>query len=161
MTTEEYNQCVDEYSDAVYRFMLKNTRNEELAKDIVQESYAKLWVKRKEIDGKKARSYLFSTAYHQMIDVYRKENRKEDFENVSENNYAHDEQYSDLSEVLSEAIKKLPDVQRSVLMLRDYEGYSYEEIGAITKLSESQVKVYIYRARLYLKKYIGAIENVM
>ena len=161
MTTEEYNQSVDEYSDAVYRFMLKNTQNEELAKDIVQESFTKMWIKRKEIDGKKARSYLFSTAYHQMIDVYRKENRKDDFETVQEQDYAHDDQYSDLSEVLSEAVKKLPEIQRSVLMLRDYEGYSYQEIGEITKLNESQVKVYIYRARLYLKKYIGAMENVI
>lgn len=161
MTTEEYNQSVDEFSDAVYRFMLKNTQNEELAKDIVQESFAKLWVKRKDIDGKKARAYLFSTAYHQMIDVYRKESRKDDFETVQEQDYAHDDQYSDLSEVLSEAVKKLPEIQRSVLMLRDYEGYSYQEIGEITKLNESQVKVYIYRARLYLKKYIGAMENVI
>jgi len=161
MTTEEYNQSVDEYSDAVYRFMLKNTQNEELAKDIVQESFTKMWIKRKEIDGKKARSYLFSTAYHQMIDVYRKENRKDDFETVQEQDYAHDDQYYDLSEVLSEAVKKLPEIQRSVLMLRDYEGYSYQEIGEITKLNESQVKVYIYRARLYLKKYIGAMENVI
>jgi RNA polymerase sigma-70 factor (ECF subfamily) len=46
-------------------------------------------------------------------------------------------------------------------MLRDYEGYSYEEIGKITGLNESQVKVYIYRARLNLKEYIGSLENVV
>jgi RNA polymerase sigma-70 factor (ECF subfamily) len=45
--------------------------------------------------------------------------------------------------------------------LRDYEGYSYEEIGKITGLNESQVKVYIYRARLNLKEYIGSLENVV
>lgn len=161
MTIEEYNRCVDEHSDAVYRFMLKNTRNEELAKDIVQESFAKLWEKRVEVDGKKAKSYLFSTAYHQMIDVYRKESRKDDFETVSQQDYSHDDQYSDLSEVLNQAVNQLPDIQRSVLMLRDYEGYSYEEIGEITHLNESQVKVYIYRARLFLKKYIGSMENVI
>jgi RNA polymerase sigma-70 factor (ECF subfamily) len=161
MTTEEYNLCVDEQSDAVYRFMLKNTRNEELARDIVQDSFVKLWEKRADIDGKKAKSYLFSTAYHQMIDVYRKENRKDDFETVSEQDYSHDDQYSDLSEVLNQAVKQLPDIQRSVLMLRDYEGYSYQEIGEITNLNESQVKVYIYRARLFLKKYIGSMENVI
>jgi RNA polymerase sigma factor (sigma-70 family) len=161
MTTEEYNQCVDEQSDAVYRFMLKNTRNEELARDIVQESFVKLWEKRADIDGKKAKSYLFSTAYHQMIDVYRKESRKDDFDIVAEQDYSHDDQYSDLSEVLNQAVNQLPDIQRSVLMLRDYEGYSYQEIGEITNLNESQVKVYIYRARLFLKKYIGSMENVI
>jgi RNA polymerase sigma-70 factor (ECF subfamily) len=47
-----------------------------------------------------------------------------------------------------------------VVLLRDYEGYNYQEIGELTNLSESQVKVYIYRARLFLKKYIGSIEAV-
>jgi DNA-directed RNA polymerase specialized sigma24 family protein len=42
---------------------------------------------------------------------------------VSEQDYSHDDQYSDLSEVLNQAVKQLPDIQRSVLMLRDYEGY--------------------------------------
>ena len=161
MTTEEYNQSVDAHSDAVYWFMLKSTRNEELAKDIVQESFTKLWIKRKEIDGAKAKSYLFTTAYHLMVDIYRKEKRVEDFENVRENDYSHQEQYSDLNELLAEGVKRLPEIQRTVIMLRDYEGYSYEEIGEITHLNESQVKVYIYRARLFLKKYIGSLENVL
>ncbi|MEA3444640.1 MAG: sigma factor-like helix-turn-helix DNA-binding protein, partial [Bacteroidota bacterium] len=51
--------------------------------------------------------------------------------------------------------------QRSVVVLRDYEGYSYKEIAEITELSESQVKVYIYRARLFLKNYIGSTEAVV
>jgi len=45
--------------------------------------------------------------------------------------------------------------------MRDYEGYSYQEIGEIADLSESQVKVYIYRARVYMKKYIGSMEVVV
>ena len=70
-------------------------------------------------------------------------------------------QYSDLKQVVNEAVSKLPEVQKSVIMLRDYEGYSYEEIGNITGLNESQVKVYIYRARTFLKEYIGNLENVI
>ena len=69
--------------------------------------------------------------------------------------------YLGLKDILNDAIKKLPDVQRSVILLRDYEGYSYEEIGKMTDLSESQVKVYIYRARVFLKEYIGSLENVI
>lgn len=76
-------------------------------------------------------------------------------------NVMHREQYSDLKKVLREALDTLPEIQRSVVMLRDYEGYSYEEIGGITGLNESQVKVYIYRARMALKQYIGSIENVV
>ena len=50
---------------------------------------------------------------------------------------------------------------RNVLLLRDYEGYNYEQIGEITGLSESQVKVYIYRARIAMKDYLVSIENVI
>ena len=49
----------------------------------------------------------------------------------------------------------MSEVQRSVVMLRDYEGYDYSEIGEICKLSESQVKAYIFRARKQLKEYFG------
>ena len=66
--------------------------------------------------------------------------------------------YSDLNEILHRAVAQLPEAQRMVVMMRDYEGYSYEEIGEITGLNESQVKVYIYRARVFLKNYIGKME---
>jgi RNA polymerase sigma-70 factor (ECF subfamily) len=46
-------------------------------------------------------------------------------------------------------------------MLKDYEGYSYEEIGRITGLSESQVKVYLHRARIQLKQFLVKPENVL
>jgi len=45
-------------------------------------------------------------------------------------------------------------------MLKDYEGYSYQEMGKIMRLSESQVKVYLHRARMQLKDFIGKRENV-
>ena len=69
--------------------------------------------------------------------------------------------YSDVKQILNEALTKLPEIQKSVIMLRDYEGYSYEEIGRIMELNESQVKVYLHRARLQLKEYLGKLENVI
>jgi RNA polymerase sigma-70 factor (ECF subfamily) len=55
----------------------------------------------------------------------------------------------------------LPVDQKSALMLRDYEGYSYDEIAEITGLNESQVKVYIFRARSFLKKHLVCMENLV
>jgi RNA polymerase sigma-70 factor (ECF subfamily) len=46
-------------------------------------------------------------------------------------------------------------------MLRDYAGYDYSEIGEITGLSLSQVKVYIFRARKILKDYLVSVEAVI
>ena len=70
-------------------------------------------------------------------------------------------QYSDLKEILDEALQRLPELQKSLVLLRDYEGYSYDEIGRITGLNESQVKVYIFRARTTLKNYLVSIENLV
>ncbi len=161
MTSKEYNQSVELYSDNVYRFILKNIRDEERARDIVQDSYEKLWRNAENVNYEKVKSYLFTTAYHTMIDVLRKDKRQtymEDYRMVED---VHDEQYSDLKEILNEAVKRLPDIQRTVILLRDYEGYNYKEIGDVTSLSEAQVKVYIYRARVFLKNYIGKMEMVV
>jgi len=161
MTTAEYNQIVDEHSDNVYRFILKNIKDEDKAKDVVQESFTKMWIKVADISFEKSRSYLFSTAYHTMIDMIRKEKHQGELDNKAFNEYSSDRQYSDLSELLSQAVERLPEVQRTVILLRDYEGYSYQEIGEITNLKESQVKVYIFRARKFLKNYIGSLDKVI
>ena len=161
MNIEEYNKAVDLYSDGVFRFILKNIKNVEKAKDIVQDTFEKLWVNFGNVNYQKVKSYIFTTAYHTMIDVIRREKRISDFENVNEAKYSHSNQYSDLSEILNEALNRLNEIQRSIILLRDYEGYSYQEIGEITGLKESQVKVYIFRARVSLKKYIGSVEAVI
>lgn len=161
MTIKEYNKSVDKYSDGVYRFILKNIKDDEKASDIVQDSFEKLWLNVASVSYTKVKSYIFSTAYHTMIDLIRREKRKVDFEQVDVRSYSHSKQYSDLQEILHLALEKLPNAQRSVVMLRDYEGYSYKEIAEITELSEAQVKVYIYRARVFLKSYIGKMETVL
>jgi RNA polymerase sigma factor (sigma-70 family) len=161
MNVSEYNQAVDLYSDGIFRFILKNLKDEERSRDIVQDTFEKLWVKLSDVNGKKVKSYLFSTAYHTMIDIIRKDSKQSNFDEVKQEQYSHDNQYSDLNEILQEALGRLPEKQRSVIMLRDYEGYSYQEISEITGLSESQVKVYIYRGRLFLKNYIGDPERVI
>lgn len=161
MTIEEYNQSVDDFADGLYRFVLKNIRDEEKAKDIIQDTYEKLWRRVDDVSYEKVKSYLFTAAYHTMIDVIRKEKWSADLKQVRQENHSHSEQYSDLNEILHEALERLPEIQRSVILLRDYEGYSYKEIAEITGLNESQVKVYIYRGRMYLKQYIGKIETIV
>jgi RNA polymerase sigma factor (sigma-70 family) len=161
MTANEYNTCVNQYADGVFRFIVKNIRDTEKARDIVQDTFEKLWLKVSELDAVKVKSYLFTTAYHTMIDSIRREKFQGDFDQVDELDYTHEQTYSDLKSVLNEGVLKLSPIQRSVLLLRDYEGYSYEEIGKITNLTESQVKVYIYRARVFLKNYIGSLDSVI
>lgn len=161
MTVIEYNQCVDSYSSGLYRFILKHIRDEDIAKDIVQDTFEKIWRKVNEVESTNAKSYLFTVAHHTLVDHTRKAKKQGNYSEVVENKLQHSNQYSDLKEILNIALDKLPEIQKSVVLLRDYEGYDYIEIGRITNLSESQVKVYIFRARAFLKNYIGKLEVVI
>lgn len=153
MTISEYNKCVDIHSDNVYRFALSSVRDHDSASDLVQDAFMRLWQHVDKVDFVKSKSYLFRIANNLIIDLYRK-NKFVDSNPIDSNRYSYTQEYSDLKEQLDKALDSLPQVQKTVVMLRDYEDYSYVEIGQITGLSESQVKVYIYRARKNLKNYL-------
>ncbi len=157
INVDQYNQAVDKYSDGLYRFALKMAGDSDDAKDLVQDAFEKLWKNRKNVNPEKIKSYLFTVVYHKFIDNYRKDNRMSSLDDMhSEPSYTN--AYSDVMEILQRAVDKLPPVQKSVILLRDWEGYSYKEIEQITGLNESQVKVYIFRARKFLRQYIGKPE---
>jgi RNA polymerase sigma-70 factor (ECF subfamily) len=161
MTVKEYNIAVDEFSDNIYRFALKQLRNEMSAKDIVQETFTKVWIKHEEVSFEKVKSYLFTTAYHAIVDWVRKEARNGDFEKVQNTASTEFSISIDVQDILNEALEKLTEIQKTVVLLRDYEGYNYSEIAEITSLNESQVKVYIFRARKSLKEYIRKLDLVI
>jgi RNA polymerase sigma factor (sigma-70 family) len=141
--------------------VMKHIRDKDAAKDIVQDSFEKMWRKIDTIDGEKSKTYLYTTAYHTLVDYTRRNSKKAAFGEVDFNQHSHTKQYSDIKEVLNKGLELLPEIQKTVLLLRDYEGYDYAEIGEITQLSESQVKVYIFRARTFLKNYIGRVDTVI
>ena len=161
MNLTDYNSAVDQHADGIYRFAVKHLRDMDRAKDVVQESFARLWQKVEEVDGMKAKSYLFTTAHHIMVDEVRKGSRSTRMEEKHTNLQWGSQAQPDLKEVLDAALATLPEMQRSVVLLRDLEGYSYEEIAELTQLNITQVKVYIYRGRTALKDYIGSLENVL
>jgi RNA polymerase sigma factor (sigma-70 family) len=161
MTVEDYNNCVKLYADGLYRFMLKSTRRVEDARDLVQSSFEKLWEHRADINAVKSKSYLFTIAYHKMIDLNRKNSRIDFRDSLPENLEASPAPAHRLKEILEKALSRLNERQRSLVLLKDYEGYSYEEIAEITGLSGAQVKVTLHRARLLLKEWLVSVENVL
>jgi RNA polymerase sigma factor (sigma-70 family) len=161
MTAEEYNDCVKLYADGLYRFMLKSTRQVEDARDLVQSSFEKLWEHRAEVNVIKSKSYLFTIAYHKMIDLSRKNSRLEFRETLPDHMEAGKVDSPGMKELLEKALGRLNERQRTLVMLKDYEGYSYEEIAEITGLNATQVKVTLHRARLQLKEWLVSVENVL
>lgn len=159
MTVKEYNIIVDEYSDKLYRYVLKTMREADASMDIVQDSFEKLWNNRDKVDFEKVGGWLFRTSYNAVIDIKRKGYRQVYTDEVPER--GAEGNYSDLKELLNEALSRINEKQRTAILLRDYEGYSYNEIGEIMSLNESQVKITIFRGRVALKEYIGAVDAVI
>ena len=158
----QFNQCVEQYADRLFRFAFSSLRNREQAEDVVQESFARVWEKRNTVDFANAKSYLFTTAHHAMIDEVR---HRQHFAYTEETLTAETETttspYPDVNGILHKALGTLPEAQRNALLLRDYEGYSYQEIGDITGLTEAQVKINIFRARTTLKNKLKSIDNLI
>lgn len=160
MNAKDYNDAIDLYADNIFRFVVKHTRNKMLADDIVQETFAKVWEKHEDIQAEKVKSYLFTTAYHCLVDVMKKESRSASMDGIEKAGAQQSAHLFDIQKVLHEALDRLPEIQKTVVLLRDYEGYSYDEIAEVTQLTESQVKVYIFRARQALKVYLKDLELV-
>lgn len=129
--------------------------------DIVQDSFEKLWNNRNKIELEKAGPWLFKISYNAVIDVKRKGYRQVYMETLPDKGNENDKSYTDIKEVLNEALSKLNEKQQTAILLRDYEGYSYREIGEIMEMNESQVKITIFRGRVALKEYIGAVDLVI
>ncbi|GAA0532527.1 RNA polymerase sigma factor [Chitinophaga japonensis] len=161
MTEKEYNKCVDLYADNLFRFIVKNLEHTEDARDVVQNAFEILWKHCNDVPFEKAKSYLFTVAYHNMIDHVRKVKRITLVDQFKEEEKVSEQRIHNARTVLEKALNRLTEVQRSLVLLKDYEGYSYEEISNIMGLNPSQVKVYLHRARIHLKNYLIKMENVI
>ncbi|MCE2711081.1 MAG: RNA polymerase sigma factor [Cryomorphaceae bacterium] len=158
MTVTEYNSCVNELADGLFRFAIKTTGNSSAAEDFVQDAFERLWRKADQIEATKAKAYLFRTIINLQIDAVRRTKlSKIHLESQS----VHEVQPPisfDLRKHLDDGLLRLTDAQRNALLLRDYEGYSYLEIADILNVSEDSVKVTIFRARKSLKEYLVTID---
>ncbi|MBT4931156.1 MAG: sigma-70 family RNA polymerase sigma factor [Flavobacteriales bacterium] len=127
MNTKDFNRIVDEWADPLFRFAISMSKDEDVAKDAVQDAFAKLWERKDDVNSTKVKSYLFTTVHHKVVDHFRRDQRHDDIETSGINPSTRQSSH-DLQEVLHEALQTLPEIQRSVILLRDYEGYNYEEI---------------------------------
>ena len=158
MTVQQYNECVREFADRLYRFALKNVNDSDLAQDFVQDAFERLWLRVDTVDYQRVKSYLFRTIVNLQIDRSRRQKLQNQHlsglsDAIEQPRVAHDVQ-----KLIDEGVAQLTEIQRMVLTLRDYEGYTYQEIAEMTNISVDQVKVYIFRARRFLKQYIGKME---
>jgi RNA polymerase sigma factor (sigma-70 family) len=154
LTDQEYNTAVETLSHRLFGYVFKSLRNREDSNDIVQESFMKLWINRGKVETPKAKSWLFTTAHNALINFVKKSGRMSSLDALQIDRGKDDKHVFELKEIIDKALAVLPEQHKSILLLRDYEGYNYKEIGEIMDLNESQVKVYLFRARKKVKEQI-------
>ena len=160
MNDAEFNQIVDDYSNALYRFALKNIKVSEDAQEIVQNSFERLWINQDKVEAGKIKSYLFKIAYNLSIDFIRRRKNESDINELNDPMISQQPIYhSDLKYTLNKALETLNEKQKNAILLRDYEGYSYKEIGDILGLTENQVKINIFRGRKQLQEILISIDR--
>jgi len=160
--TKEYNRAVSEYTRNIFRYVFKSLRDEEATNDIVQDCFLKLWKEKEKIDHLKIKYWLFATAHNAMIDYLKKSSKTVSIDSILFNEPQTSQNSDfDVKEILEKSLDTLPTIQKTIILLRDLEGYNYKEIGDILSLSEAQVKVYLFRARLKIKNLIKHLHAVL
>ncbi|MBO6118570.1 MAG: RNA polymerase sigma factor [Bacteroidales bacterium] len=170
MTDKEYKDTVMQISDRVMRFLVKNLRSSRMntdtglcsgeyyedARDILQDSLITLWNNKTDVEFAKAKSYLFTVAYRNMLNVLKQTKIRTD--RIKEMHNFHDakavgrETDYDNKQLINRAMEQLPENMRSCLLLKDWEGYKTSEISQITGISEQNVKITLFRARKKLRE---------
>jgi len=153
----------------LYRLALRITLNPAEAEDVVQETMMKVWNRRAQWEQiESIEAFCLTICRNLALDKTRKMGNQDQSLDTGEHD-APDHSYAanpeeqaiqqDRVALVRKLINSLPEKQRSVMQLRDFEGKSYKEIAAVMNISEEQVKVNIFRARQAVKqKYIEVEE---
>jgi RNA polymerase sigma-70 factor (ECF subfamily) len=161
ISEKEYKAAVHEYTKNVFRFLHRSLNDKEACNDIVQDCFLKLWQNRKNVDPKKIKPWLFAVAHNAMINFLKVASRTSPMTSDNGGNHVFQHHDFDTRSIIDKVLNQLPALQKSILLLRDLEGYEYKEIAEILEINETQVKVYLFRARLKVKNTIKSIMNVI
>jgi len=158
MQVEEFNLLVTQLKDKMYRLALRVVSNEEEARDVVQESLIKIWRKRDKLaEIENPAAYCMTITRNMGIDKLRA--KKMSISDIDEHyniesktaDPERDLIAKDELSLVMKVVNALPENHRTVIHLRDIEGYTYKEIAGITGFSIEKVKVYLHRARTKLR----------
>ena len=145
-----FNAIYDIYADRLYGFVLTHTKSEQMSKDVVQDTFLKLWVNRKNISTEGSfQSLLFTISKNKIIDAFRSQINKVEFEQfvefsesdgLFENNTENKLNYDDFLNTLKVCKKLLSDRELEVFELSREKGKSIHEIAHKLQTSEQTVK---------------------
>lgn len=146
---DAFGRLVNEYREPLCRFLLNMTGGDaSLTDDLAQEAFLKAWLSIRSFKGvAKFKTWLFKIAYNEFVSHKRadKEGLTEELESVADTTIVNDS--PDMAMDVREAIARLPEKERTVVLLFYLEGLPIKKVVEITGYPEGTVKVYLSRAR--------------
>ncbi|MBR6292067.1 MAG: sigma-70 family RNA polymerase sigma factor [Bacteroidales bacterium] len=152
MTAKEYNNCTRLWADDVMRFAVRLSTDRADCEDAVQDAFAAMWKHRDKVSVDKGKSFLISVAYRRLMSTFRRHKADERYIQTIRTSQQEPDTSFDIKEAIERSLQALPETQRAIMQLRDVEGYSYREISETLELSEEKVQVYLFRARVAMRK---------
>ncbi|MEM8895633.1 MAG: sigma-70 family RNA polymerase sigma factor [Bacteroidota bacterium] len=145
MTQQEFKTCFDDWFDDIRNYISYRSYDPELATDITQEAYMKLWEKGLEYRGMQTRSLLYKIANELWISTYRKKQSEKNYaetqvldfqKNTTEESYNAEQ----LQDRISKSLAELPEKRRTVFLLSRMEGLTYQQIATQLDISVKAVE---------------------
>ncbi|MBP5392857.1 MAG: sigma-70 family RNA polymerase sigma factor [Bacteroidaceae bacterium] len=162
MENVSFRTTVLPLSDKLFRLALRITMNKAEAEDVVQDTLLKVWECREEWEQiNNLEAFAIATCRNRALDVVKRAGRNtEKLDEMvhfsSRTPHEQMEAHEQIS-LINRLMDDLPEVQRTIMLLRDIEGKTYQEIAQMLDISETQVKVYLHRARTKIKGWITNI----
>lgn len=155
-----FDQLFDRYCGGLFSFALSHLKNREDAEDVVQEVFFRLWQQRKKIpDRKSFKSYLFSIAYHVIVDIFRKKLKDHKYEEYllkKVRNNVFDTlvnvEYEELNERLNHIIHHLPEKRQKIFLMSRKQGFSHKKIARLLGISPQTVENQINLSLKFIRK---------
>jgi RNA polymerase sigma-70 factor (ECF subfamily) len=154
MIARDFKTNILPVSKKLLRFATQLLKDEDEAKDVVQDVFLKLWQKRDELEKvENIEAFTMRMTRNRCLDVIRagktipisaETDRRMKEETVDVHNQV---EFTESANQIKKLINGLPDLQRTVMYLRDIEQLSYDEIAETTELQLNAIRVNLSRAR--------------
>ncbi len=149
------------YSRKLYGNILKMVKSTEIAEEILQELFQRVWERRKNIDTTKSfKSYLFTIARHLVYDFLHLQVKQRGLEahlvETSTSSYQHIDneiEFKETNSIIANGIRRLPPQRRHVYVLCKIQGKSYEDVSRILGISTSTISDHIVKATKFIRSY--------
>ncbi|WP_339904892.1 RNA polymerase sigma factor [uncultured Cyclobacterium sp.] len=158
MKTEEFKNRVISMSERLYPMVARMLGSHANAEDAIQEIMIKLWERRKQIKNHpNLPGFIFLTAKNYCLDKIKKKTPTEDIYEAKHYEFPADQEqnsleWKELKQLIEEIINRLPAQQREIIMMRDLDGLTFDEMAVLTTLRIDHIRVLLSRARKQVTK---------